>query len=130
MTGTADGRPFGATCVELNQTERGITVRGYTDPNGTSAESRLVNLSSADDAGHLPRQRRHVWTYSSATRSEGTENGSTLVASSTGQVVLSEVSSARGTFALTGNEEVTPAGGRTTQTGRTVAVPVAVDVPH
>lgn len=133
MTGTADGRAFAATCVELSQSPSGFVVRGYTDPNSTAAESQLVDfIVGGAVAGTFPVNGATYGTYSSNTRSGSTELSTTLVAASAGEVVLSEVtgSRVRGTFAFTGREEVTPAGGATTQTGRSVAVSVTFDVPR
>ncbi|HEX8386213.1 MAG TPA: DUF6252 family protein [Rubricoccaceae bacterium] len=133
VTATAAGDPYAAECVEVSRTSSGLTVRSYVNPNTDRDETQrsLEFLVERVAVGTYPVSGATFLTYSTSPIVAGVPTSTTLVASGTGQVAITEstASRVRGTFSFTGREETTPAGGTSPTSGETVSVTGSFDVP-
>ena len=133
VTATTDTQPYTAECVEVSRTSSGLTVRSYVNPNANRDETKrsIEFLVQSHTVGTYPVSGATFLTYTTSPVVDGVPTSTTLVASGTGQVAITEStgSRVRGTFEFTGREETTPAGGTTPTTGETVSVTGSFDVP-
>lgn len=133
LTATAGTEAYTAECIEVNASSSGLTVRSYVNPNTDRNEAKrsVEFVVASRSVGTYPVSGATFMSYTTSPVVNGTPTSTTLVASGTGQVVITEStgSRVRGTFSFTGREETTPAGGTTPTPGETITVTGSFDVP-